>query len=449
MAVGSPNSPYYYSSGGSAPHPAARPPVRPPARPAPHPAATPWWALPPAALQAQALAQAQAYYKPVLDEYHSQQTQAQEEAARRLAGVQKLIQIVQAAAGQYGKPITDAYNAAANQDYGTSDLADQARSSEAAGGQAYSNIGSAYAGEAGNAGEAQYLNVVQDSNKIARDLLDQITQTTAKIPGTAQDIFGQLQSAQGKYRSEQLAQSKYGFEQQKYAYSLANQQVAQLNKGPWLYYTATGKDGMPEVRLAKDKRGKPISTHGMSEYDKATLSLRAAASRETHAYHQQQVGLKQQTLAQGQQKISQAQQRINIAKAKAAKTAAKVPAKIIGLSGQPLTSAEVNTYTGDVVGIINDSQKRGSITTAIDRLSNSPVPPALWKPLVAKRYGIPPWAVKGTAPNVAGLRRMAVPRLHRIAVFLGYDAPALNPKKPWIGSTKQGLVDFIVNASGK
>lgn len=232
----------------------------------------PWWALGPAALHAQANTQAQAYWKPVLDEYHAQQRDAQRQAAANLAGVQKLIEIVKAKAQSLGQPISAAFQHGANADYGSSDLAGQARDMYSQEGAAYSHIGDAYSQEAGNSGEAQYLNVVQDSNKIARDLLNEIMQVTQKIPGTAEDIYGQMSTAQSKYRTGQ--QSDYNT-----AYNRALQTAKYYTDKTGVLYIVADTPSGPQLVEAKDKKGKPISTDGLTPYQKASLTARATVSK--------------------------------------------------------------------------------------------------------------------------------------------------------------------------
>lgn len=299
--------------------------------------------LGPAALQKQALTQATALYQPQLDALRADQREAQRQAAANLAGIQKLIEVVKAKAQSMGVPVQNAFQHGALADYGSSTLADAARQSYADQGAAYANIGDAYEQAAANAGEGEYLNVVQDSNKIARDLLSEIAQVTGKIPGEAQSIYSDLVSAQDKYKTAQQKQYEDQYDRQ---YRMAKDTVTQLNKGPWLYYVADTPQG-PQIALAKGKNGKPISTTGMNDYEKARLAQSAATSNATASYRQQQLGLSQERLAQGQQRIDISRQKAAQAKAdKAAKAQAarlKLPVSVVK-QGQGLAARAFKGY---------------------------------------------------------------------------------------------------------
>lgn len=426
----------------------------------PHPTAkkkpppVPWWMQGPAALQALALKQAHAQYDPALSQLGTERDRAAAEAKAKLLGIERLLSVVSSIAQGIGAPQQAAYQNAANTDFGGSPLAGQAKEMFQKEGDAYSGIGNAYAGDAANSGEAQFLNVVQDSNKVAQSYADQIAETRAKIPGAAQEIYGGLSSDAFKYRTaQQAAQDKYRAQQAaeyRDAYNRAFQTAKYYtDKTGELYIVADTPEG-PQLVKARDKKGNPISTVGLTPYQKAEIQQRAQAS-------------KAQAVAAANKPPPQRQNpdgsysifvpgtgwvkdpSFNPSKPKkVVKTKARV---ILSEAGTPLSNSDIKTYTDDVHGLMGTIK---ALPDLIETLKNSPVPAAIWKPIVARRYRVPIWAVKGTAPNIAGLRMMTPKRLYQIAVFLGYDGPVISfPLGAGSVPTasKQELIGFIMNHS--
>jgi hypothetical protein len=418
----------------------------------------------PAALQKQALSQAQAMYAPQLDALRAEQADARRQAQANLIGIQKLIQVVKAHAQGSQGDIDAAFQHGAGADYGPSDMADQARGMYGAEGDAYAHHGDISASQAGLAGQAEYLNQIQDSNKIARDLLNEVAKVQGQIPGAAHDIYGDLLSGQDKYRDFQVKQQKMLQDQYDRQYRKAKDQASMLNKGPWLYYVVDSPQG-PQVRLAKDKKGQPISTTGLSDYQKARLEASAAKSATDAATDAAKPGKTHQNADgtystynpdTGRWELSPGYNpKRPVKKTTPKKLSAKIPPIIDPDTGQPLTSSTVKMYKDDVYGLM--SNHPGDFEGLLSDLKESPIPPAIWEQIISKRFQIPQWAIEHKSPNITGLRQMAVPRLHRIAVFLGYEPPDLNtarpgrqmdPKRPWLGLSKAGLIEWILHASG-
>jgi hypothetical protein len=376
--------------------------------------------------------------------------------------VRKLIEVVSGKARELGGGVAAAFQHGAQGDYGGSSLAGDAQNMYTQEGSAYSTIGDTYAKEAGNAGEAQFLNVVQDSNKIARDLLSEILKVQGEIPGAAHDIYGELLSGQDKYRNYQIKVQKEQQDQYDRVYRRAKDQASMLNKGPWLYYVADTPQG-PQVVLAKDKKGRPISTSGMSDYQKASLEARAADSayRAASDVNKSVAGVvkdaakppKYYKNADGTWSVRDPKTG-KLVKApgynpgkpvKPEKPGTKV---ILNELGVPMTKTQIQADIGNVHRALTAhgvTATAGDLELLIEDIGKTPIPAAIWRPIVAKKVGIPAWAVDRSKPmNRAALRNMGIVRLHRIAVFMGLDLDrgALRAA----GRSKQELIDLITGA---
>lgn len=284
----------------TAPHPRAAPAAAP--APGPGPQYPPWY-LTPQQQQAMALQQAQAFYQPLLDELHRQQQQQAFEHLAQQAGLGQMYSALGGSFGGLAGNLQNIYNQAAQ------GLAQYSQGSTSPNlgimqqglqgqGTAYAAGASKYPQLAGQQGVLQFLTAVQQANAQDAALSDRVSQTAGEIPAKAQALLGGIQEQQYKMSQAETARraSAAKMSQQAYqsarSYALATAKYY-TDKTGFLYVVKDTPKG-PQLVEAQDAQGRPISTRGLTPYQKAQLTVRHQSQASLNRYRRKQLVLSQQ-----------------------------------------------------------------------------------------------------------------------------------------------------------
>lgn len=269
----------------------------------------PPWYLSPAEQLALAQQEAETYYGPLLAELRRQQDRLRQSHLAQQAGLTQLYSILAGSLGGAGQDYMGAFNNAANTLGRYSEGATSPDAATAA--NALRQEGSAYAGGAqalpqiaGQEGTLRFLKAVQEGNADEGDLAAKLAEVESGIPAKAQDLLRQIQNQQfqyGRYDQQQAnADRAYGLSSLRAAEGMAARLSRPASQGGTGYLYVVGANG--NIVQARDVKGQPISTSGLTDYQRANLTARQQAQASTNTY-------RQASLAQGEERIAVSGQR--------------------------------------------------------------------------------------------------------------------------------------------
>lgn len=412
-------------------------------------------------------------YAPQLAYLQQQQQRSQQMHAAQQAGLVELYKILSGNMGSLGGDISNIFSSAAQgldlpSDAVTGDLG-VSRDIINSGGLAGPGYGSAYPQLAGQQGQTEFLKAVQEGRAEEQDVGAQIQRLIAEQPAQVQQLLSQLSGQQADYAKAAQPEIR----------SVGGNLVQidpTTGRVRVIYQGATGGAGGPP----KTFRGPGGSVYGWTQDAKGNWKpqLIAAGSDPAAKPPKTVSGPGGRVDAWVQDKNGN--WRLVPVRAGATGTASggTVQSKTINgrtvvfdphtgiyydpatgkpidpnslkaggtsqvvdpITGTPLTKSRIAALEKETIDNIRKAQGSGRRLEEV--LAHIPdyVPRAIWVPIVARRYGIPPWVVDGrglSAKQAGQLRYMGVPRLHNIAVMLGYQP---DPRAPL---DKRGLVAWI------